>query len=128
MEPDVYWRYVAPCREHDPTRSSRVLRKGAAGAKAISGRPYTCPCPCPCAGFGPPAVRSAIGGRTTRHIGYDLSQRVRKRVEQIWGWMKTAAAFRKTRDRGLARNRMATYLIASAYNLLRIARLTPGAG
>ncbi len=47
--------------------------------------------------------RSAIDGRTTRHGGYALSQRARKRVEEIFGWMKTVGGFRRTRYRGLDR-------------------------
>lgn len=67
--------------------------------------------------------RSAIDGRTTRHIGYELSQRVRKRIEQIWGWAKTTAGFGRTRYRGVRRTQLAGYMVGSAYNLLRIARL-----
>jgi transposase len=67
---------------------------------------------------------SAIDGRTTRHVGYTLSQRVRKRVEEIFGWMKTVGGFRRTRFRGLERTHLAGYLVATAYNLVRIARLT----
>jgi transposase len=67
---------------------------------------------------------SAIDGRTTRHLGYALSQRVRKRVEEIFGWMKTVGGFRRTRFRGLERTHLAGYLVATAYNLVRIARLT----
>ena len=47
--------------------------------------------------------RSALDTRTTRHRGYVLSQRVRKRVEEIFGWMKTVGGFRRTRHRGLDR-------------------------
>ena len=68
---------------------------------------------------------SAIDGRTTRAAGYAISQRVRKRVEEIFGWTKTVAHFRKTRFVGLARNRLAGLMIAASYNLLRIARLLP---
>ena len=71
--------------------------------------------------------RSNIDGRTTRHSGYAVSQRVRKRVEEIFGWMKTVGNFRKTRFRGLLRNRLASYLVGSAYNLVRIAKLSPAA-
>lgn len=71
--------------------------------------------------------RSAIDARTTRHIGYELSQRVRKRVEQIWGWMKTTGGLRKTRYKGVRRTQLAAYFIGSAYNLLRIAKLSEGA-
>ena len=48
--------------------------------------------------------RSAIDGRTTRHDGYAVSQRVRKRVEEIFGWMKTVGGGRKLRYIGLQRN------------------------
>jgi transposase len=68
--------------------------------------------------------RSAIDGRTTRHAGYARSQRVRKRVEEIFGWMKTVGGFRRTRFRGLERTHLAGCLVAAAYNLVRIARLT----
>jgi transposase len=69
--------------------------------------------------------RSAVDGRTTRHAGYAMSQRIRKRVEEIFGWAKTVACFRKTRFRGRARTQLAAHLVASAYNLLRIAKLLP---
>jgi len=71
--------------------------------------------------------RSAIDRRTTRHAGYDVSQRIRKRVEEIFGWMKTVGGFRRTRFRGLERTSLAGYLVAAAYNLVRIARLTAAA-
>jgi len=67
--------------------------------------------------------RSNIDGRTTRHPGYEISQRKRKRVEEIFGWMKTIGGLRKTRYRGTERNALWTYLSAAAYNLLRIAKL-----
>ena len=67
---------------------------------------------------------SAIDGRTTRHRGYALSQRVRKRVEEIFGWMKTVGGFQRTRYRGLDRTGLAGYLVGTAYNLVRMARLT----
>jgi transposase len=69
--------------------------------------------------------RSAIDGRTTRHPGYAVSQRIRKRVEEIFGWMKTIGGFRRTRFRGLARTGLAGYLVATAYNLVRLSRLAP---
>jgi len=68
---------------------------------------------------------SAVDGRTTRHAGYAISQRIRKRVEEIFGWAKTVACFRKTRFRGKARTQFAAHLVAAAYNLLRMARLMP---
>ena len=67
--------------------------------------------------------RSAIDGRTTRHPGYAVSQRIRKRVEEIFGWMKTVGGFRRTRYRGLDRTGLAGYLVATAYNLVRLCRL-----
>jgi IS5 family transposase len=69
--------------------------------------------------------RSAIDGRTTRHPGYVVSQRLRKRVEEIFGWMKTVGGFRQTRYRGLDRTGLAGYLVATAYNLVRLVKLLP---
>ena len=66
---------------------------------------------------------SALDGRTTRHPGYALSQRVRKRVEEIFGWLKTMGGMRKTRFRGKARvGWMFTWALA-AYNLVRMRNL-----
>jgi transposase len=67
--------------------------------------------------------RSAIDGRTTRHVGYAISQRKRKLVEEIFGWMKTIGGFRRTRFIGLQRTQLAGYFVAAAYNLVRMARL-----
>jgi transposase len=69
--------------------------------------------------------RSAIDGRTTRHPGYELSQRIRKRVEEIFGWMKTVGGFRRTRFRGVERTGLAGYFVATAYNLVRMVKLWP---
>ena len=66
---------------------------------------------------------SAIDGRTTRHPGYAISQRIRKRVEEIFGWMKTVGGFRRTRYKGLDRTGLAGYLVATAYNLVRMTKL-----
>lgn len=66
---------------------------------------------------------SAIDRRTTRHEGYTESQRVRKRVEEIFGWAKTVGGLRRTRYKGRERTQLAAYLVGAAYNLLRIARL-----
>ncbi|MDE3193423.1 MAG: transposase, partial [Chloroflexota bacterium] len=52
-----------------------------------------------------------------------VSQRIRKRVEEIFGWMKTIGGFRRTRYRGLARSQLAAYLVGAAYNLVRLAKL-----
>ena len=67
---------------------------------------------------------SAIDGRTTRHPGYVISQRLRKRVEEIFGWMKTVGNFRKTRHRGIERVDWMFTLTAAAYNLVRMRNLT----
>ena len=66
---------------------------------------------------------SALDGRTTRHAGYAVSLRIRKRVEEVFGWMKTVGGFRRTRYRGMARTGLAGYLMATAYNLVRLAKL-----
>jgi len=69
---------------------------------------------------------SAIDGRTTRHGSYAASQRIRKRVEEIFGWMKTVGGFRKTRFKGRDRTQLQAWLVGAAYNLLRMAKLMPG--
>jgi transposase len=74
-----------------------------------------------------PRRSSAIDGRTTRHSGYSVSQVIRKRVEEIFGWSKTVGNFRKTRFRGLERNQLASYFVGSAYNLMRMAKLLTAA-
>jgi transposase len=66
---------------------------------------------------------SAIDERTTRHAGYRVSQVIRKRVEEIFGWTKTVGGFRKTRFKGLRRTELASYLLGAAYNLVRMAKL-----
>ncbi len=66
---------------------------------------------------------SKVDGRTTRHVGYQVSQRIRKRVEEIFGWVKTIGGGRKLRYRGIERNRLWWELTAVAYNLLRMAKL-----
>jgi transposase len=67
--------------------------------------------------------RSAIDGRTTRHPGYAVSQRIRKRIEEGFGWTKTVAGQRKTRFRGLPRVRWAFTFAMAAYNLIRLPKL-----
>ena len=67
--------------------------------------------------------RSAIDERTTRHPGYAVSQRVRKRVEEIFGWVKTVGGGRKLRYLGLKRNHQWAVFTAAAYNLVRIVNL-----
>jgi transposase len=67
--------------------------------------------------------RSAIDGRTTRHPGYALSQRIRKRIEEGFGWMKTCGGLRKTRHRGQPRVDWVFTLTAAACNLVRLPKL-----
>ena len=67
--------------------------------------------------------RSAIDGRTTNHGGYKVSQRLRKRVEEIFGWAKTIGGGDKLRYIGVARNRLWAELTAAGYNLVRIIRI-----
>ena len=69
--------------------------------------------------------RSAIDGRTTRHVGYSLSQRLRMRIEEIFGWGKTIGGLRKTLLRGTLKNQLRAYIVGAAYNLLRISSLLP---
>jgi len=61
--------------------------------------------------------------RTTGASGYQSSQKLRKRVEEIFGWMKTVGGLRRTHYRGVGRTQAWTYLVASSYNLLRMAKL-----
>ncbi len=68
---------------------------------------------------------SNVDGRTTRHPGYAISQRARKKVEEIFGWMKTVGGMRKTRYRGKERVGFQFHLTAAAYNLVRMAKLLP---
>jgi transposase len=67
--------------------------------------------------------RSAIDGRTTRHGGYTVSQRIRKRIEEAFGWIKTVAGQQKTKFRGVDRVGWAFSFAAAAYNLVRLPRL-----
>ncbi|MBL6082790.1 IS5 family transposase, partial [Belnapia sp. T18] len=67
--------------------------------------------------------RSAIDGRTTRHPGYIVSQRIRKRIEEAFGWAKTVAGLRKARHRGLPKVDWQFTLAMAAYNLVRLPRL-----
>lgn len=69
--------------------------------------------------------RSWMDGRTKRHPAYETSQRIRKRVEEIFGWWKTVGSFRKTRYRGTQRTGLWAYITAAAYNLTRMAKLLP---
>ena len=67
--------------------------------------------------------RSAIDGRTTRHAGYQVSLRIRKRIEEAFGWAKTVAGMRKARHRGLPKVDWQFTLAMAAYNLVRLPKL-----
>lgn len=64
--------------------------------------------------------------RTTRTAAYALSQKIRKRIEEGFGWMKTVGGFRKTRFKGIARTQLCAYLVGAACNLVRMATLALG--
>jgi hypothetical protein len=66
--------------------------------------------------------------RTTRHESYRISQRKRKRIEEIFGWLRTYGGLRKTRFIGVARVQLQAHLAGAAYNLLRMSRLQLGTG
>ena len=66
---------------------------------------------------------SAIDGRTTRHAGYKISQRKRKRIEECFGWLKTVAGLRKVRHRGVCKVDWIFTFACAAYNLVRMRNL-----
>ena len=67
--------------------------------------------------------RSAIDGRTTRHQGYQISQQKRKRIEEIFAWLKSVGLLRKLRHRGSERVNWIFIFATAAYNLVRIRNL-----
>jgi transposase len=67
--------------------------------------------------------RSAIDGRTTRHPGYEISQRIRKRIEEGFGWMKTIGGMRKPKYRSREKVAWTFTFAAAAYNLIRLPKL-----
>jgi hypothetical protein len=67
--------------------------------------------------------RSAIDGRTTRHAGYGVSLRIRKQIEEAFGWIKTIAGQNKTKFRGCDRVGWAFTFAAAAYDLVRLPKL-----
>jgi IS5 family transposase len=64
-----------------------------------------------------------LDGRTIDGVGYRVSQRIRKRLEEIFGWMKTVGGLRRSRYRGVERTQAWAYFVAGTYNLLRITNL-----
>jgi transposase len=69
------------------------------------------------------AKSRTLDRRTTRHPGYTVSQRVRKRIEEVFGWMKTVGGMRKLKHRGGARVNWQFLFTAAAYNLVRMRTL-----
>jgi transposase len=67
--------------------------------------------------------KTAVDGRTTRHIGYAISQRCRKRIEEVFGWIKSSAGLAKVKLRGRARVDATFTLALAAYNLIRLPKL-----
>ena len=67
---------------------------------------------------------TGIDGRTTRHIGYQISLRIRKRVEELFGWLKTIGCLNKLHHRGRERINAIFTIATIAYNLIRIRNLT----
>jgi hypothetical protein len=59
---------------------------------------------------------------------YLVSQRKRKRIEEIFGWMKTVGGLKRSRFVGIAKTQLAAYMVGAAYNLLRMARMQPATG
>lgn len=66
---------------------------------------------------------AGLDGRTTRSLGYQTSQRLRKRVEEIFGWAKEIGGLRKTKHRGTERVGLNAILVITAYNLVRMGKL-----
>ena len=67
--------------------------------------------------------KTAVDGRTTRHAGYEVSQRCRKRIEEVFGWIKSSAGLAKVKLRGRERVDAAFTLALAAYNLIRLPKL-----
>jgi len=102
-------------------------RRTVAGDKGFDSKDFVAGCRS--RGFTPHVAqnttnrRSAVDGRTTRHAGHLVSQRIRKRIEEPFGWIKTVAGGRKLRYLGRRRNRAWFLMVGAVYNILRIATL-----
>jgi Transposase DDE domain. len=116
---------LAQVQEHTQLHEARIKTLGADKAyhqkKFVSG--------CRERGIAPHAACKdsirveGLDGRTTQTSGYQKSERIRKRVEEIFGWMKTVGGLRRTRYRGISRTQAWAYFVGSAYNLLRMVKL-----
>src|SRR5262249_4601700 len=71
--------------------------------------------------------KTAVDGRAIRHVGYEISQRCRKRIEEIFGWIKASAGLAKVKLRGRARVDAAFTLALTAYHLIRMPKLVGAA-
>ena len=97
-----------------------MLRRGRSRrARPVSDRPH----PTPHVAQNTTNRRSAIDGRTTRNPGYAASQRIRKRIEEAFGWIKEVALQRRARHRGTQRVGWQFTLAAAADNLIRLPKL-----
>jgi IS5 family transposase len=67
--------------------------------------------------------KTAIDSRTTRHVGYAISQVIRKRIEEIFGWSKTTGGLAQVKLRGLAKVKALFTFALAAYNLIRLPKL-----
>jgi hypothetical protein len=67
--------------------------------------------------------RSNIDGRTTRHASYAMSQKLQKRIEEGFGWLKPVGTYRKTQFKGMDRVGWALTFAMAAYNLVRLPKL-----
>jgi transposase len=107
-------------------RQHVIVERATVGAdKGYDQRPFVQPCRE--LGITPHVAQkvkyTAIDERTKRHPGYTLSQRIRKRVEEIFGWGKPIGGLKRTRFKGVAKTQQASYFVGAAYNLLRMANL-----
>jgi hypothetical protein len=117
-------------RSHQPSGRSAtpadINRNGRPTSIGTGGR-HQSECPADIIGIRTSGRRSAIDQRTTRHPGYAKSQRIRKRIEEAFGWIKTVAGLRQTKLRGRAKVAWAFTFAVAAYNLVRAPALLAAA-
>jgi IS5 family transposase len=115
-------------RGEDDKQGAKSARSTVGADKAYDTRDFIADCefmgvePHVAANEGP-RRSSAVDRRIRRKAGYAVSQRKRKLVEEVFGWMKTVGGFRRTRFKGLLLTQLAAHMVATAYNLLRMAKL-----
>lgn len=117
------WENAIDLIEHLPYRQAQITVGGdkgfdvarcVDGLRAVGATPHVAQ-----------RERTAIDARTTRHPGYAVSQRKRKRIEEIFGWLKTIGLCRQTRLRGRDRVGWMLTFATAVYNLVRMRRLVP---